>query len=169
MLVAIDWLASQQTKATATTAKKVVQLLNYATIHPNAVIHYHASGMVLYRHSDASYLSEPDTNKSHASSHFFLSDKPTDPSQPPTGQPKLSGAIHTTCKILRNVMASAAEAEVAGLFLNAQEAVLIRTMLEELGHPQPPTPLQADNSTTTGFANNTIKQKRSKAMDMQFY
>jgi hypothetical protein len=40
--------------------------------------------------------------------------------------------------------------------------------LEELGHLQPPTPLKTDN-TTDGIANDTVKQKCSKAMDMQFY
>jgi hypothetical protein len=41
--------------------------------------------------------------------------------------------------------------------------------LEEIGHPQPPTPIQTDNSTVLGFANNTIKQKRFKAIDMRLY
>jgi hypothetical protein len=36
-------------------------------------------------------------------------------------------------------------------------------------HPQPPTPVQVDNSTTHGFANKQIKQQKSKSMDMQFY
>jgi hypothetical protein len=38
-----------------------------------------------------------------------------------------------------------------------------------LGHPQPPTPIKTDNTTANGITNDTIKQKRSKAMDMQFY
>jgi hypothetical protein len=38
-----------------------------------------------------------------------------------------------------------------------------------LGHPQPPTPIQTDNSTAAGIATDSVKQKRSKAMDMQFY
>ena len=39
-----------------------------------------------------------------------------------------------------------------------------------MGHPQnEPTPIQTDNSTETGIANNTIKQRRSKAMDMIFH
>ena len=29
--------------------------------------------------------------------------------------------------------------------------------------------MQVDNSTANGFTNNTIKQKRSKAIDMHFY
>jgi hypothetical protein len=100
---------------------------------------------------------------------MFLSDTPINPNKPPASRPALNGPIHSTCHILRNVMASAAEAEVGALFYNGQEAVPIRTTLEELGHPQPPTPMQTDNSTAAGFANDTIKQKRSKAMDMRFY
>ncbi len=65
-------------------------------------------------------------------------------------------------------MASAAESEVGALFVNSQEAIPLRYALEELGHPQPPTPVQTDNSTAAGYSNNTIKQKRSKAMDMRF-
>jgi hypothetical protein len=38
-----------------------------------------------------------------------------------------------------------------------------------MGHPQPSTPIQVDNTTAVGFANSTIKQKRSKAIDMRFY
>jgi hypothetical protein len=66
-------------------------------------------------------------------------------------------------------MASAAEAEVAALYMNAQEMVPMRQCLIELGHPQPPTPIKTDNSTATGIINGTIKQKRSKAIDMRFY
>ena len=53
--------------------------------------------------------------------------------------------------------------------MNAQESLPIRVCLEEMGHPQPPTPIQVDNTTAVGFANKTIKQKRSKAIDMRFY
>ena len=66
-------------------------------------------------------------------------------------------------------MASAAEAELGDLFLNCQVAVPIRITLEEMGHPQPPTPVQVDNSTALVIATGTIKQRKSKAMDMRFY
>ena len=66
-------------------------------------------------------------------------------------------------------MSSAAEADIGATFLNAKDALPIRTTLEELGHPQPPNPMQVNNTTAVGFANNTIKQKRSKAIDMRFY
>ena len=66
-------------------------------------------------------------------------------------------------------MASAAEAEVAGLFLNAQAAIPLRHCLEELGHHQPATRMRTDNQTALGFTRNTIKQKRSRTFDRQFW
>jgi hypothetical protein len=35
-------------------------------------------------------------------------------------------------------MSSAAEAEIGAVFINAKEGAVLRTTLEELGHPQPP-------------------------------
>ena len=70
---------------------------------------------------------------------------------------------------MKEVLSSAAEAEVAGLFHNGKEACPIRTALEEMGYPQPATPIVTDNSTASGIANDTVKQKRSKAMDMRYY
>jgi hypothetical protein len=63
----------------------------------------------------------------------------------------------------------AAEAEIGAVFINAKEGAVLRKTLEELGHPQPPTPMETDNTTATGYINGTIKQKRTKAMDMRFY
>eukprot|EP00957_Ditylum_brightwellii_P020574 1550824-Ditylum_brightwellii.AAC.1 len=54
-------------------------------------------------------------------------------------------------QIMRNVMASAAEAELGALFENAKEAVVLRTTLRELGHQQPATPIQVDNSVAHGI------------------
>ena len=54
-------------------------------------------------------------------------------------------------------------------YLNGQDAVSIRATLIEMGHPQPPTPLQVDNTTAQSFASGTMKQKRSKSIDMNFY
>jgi hypothetical protein len=63
----------------------------------------------------------------------------------------------------------AAEAELGALFLNAQEAKVICLVLKELGHPQPPTPIHVDNTTTVGIVNNTIKRQRSRAMEMRYF
>ena len=68
-----------------------------------------------------------------------------------------------------NKMGSADEAEIGATYLNGQEFVPICTTISKMGHPQPPTPMQVNNSTIEGFANRTIKQKRSKSIDMRFY
>jgi hypothetical protein len=119
--------------------------------------------MILNVHSDASYLSAPKA-RSRAGGYFFLGSLPHD------GDPiKLNGAIHVTCTTLKLVAASAAEAKLGALFLNAQEAKVFRLVLVELGHPQPPTPIHIDNTTTAGIVNNTIKQKRSRSMEMRYF
>ena len=66
-------------------------------------------------------------------------------------------------------VSSAAEAELGVLFINAKEAVYIRNILEEMGHPQPPTPIQTDNSIANGVVNNIIQPKQMKAMDRRFH
>jgi hypothetical protein len=41
--------------------------------------------------------------------------------------------------------------------------------IKRIGAQQPPTPMEADNTTATGYSNGTIKQKQRKVMDMRFY
>jgi hypothetical protein len=66
-------------------------------------------------------------------------------------------------------MSSAAEAEIGALYLNAREATYLQQILIEMGHPQPPTPIQTDNTTAEGVVNHKIQPKRTKAMDMRFH
>jgi len=124
--------------------------------------------MVLWAHSDASYLTAPK-GRSRAAGYHFLSSRPSQPPSSSDSPPPDNGPIDILCQIMCNVVASAAEAELGALFLNAQHAHPLCITLEELGHPQPATPLQTDNSTASGIANDTLKQKQSKAIDMQFY
>ena len=66
-------------------------------------------------------------------------------------------------------MSSAAEAEIGALFYTAQDGVILRNTLIEMGWPQPKTPVQTDNSTAAGVVNKTIQPKRTKSMDMRFH
>ena len=139
-----------------------MQLLDYCANHPDAVLRYRASDMILKIHSDSSYLNEPKA-RSRGGGNFYLGDKSDN---------KLNvnnGVLLTTSQVLRNVMSSAAEAECVTLFKNSKQGVPLRISLEDMGHPQPPTPIQVDNSTAAGFANLQIKQNRTKSMYMQFY
>eukprot|EP00978_Attheya_sp_CCMP212_P016491 scaffold43259_cov66-Attheya_sp.AAC.4 len=162
MLMAIGSISSAQANGTKATTKAVAHLLDYCATHPEAIINNTASDMILRIHSDASYLSEAFA-RSRAGGFFYLGSNNIDGTQP------INGAIHILCHILRNVISSAAEAECGALFLTAKEGKVDCTTLVEMGHPQPSTPIQIDNTTTLGIVHSNIRQRRSKAMDMRFY
>jgi hypothetical protein len=150
LIMPINVLASEQSRATKVTADKVIKLLNYCNTHPETKIRYHAYGMILHIHSDASYLSEKEA-KSRAGGFFYMG------SSTDTDKKLTNGVILIIIKVLKHVMSSAAEAEIGVVFINAKEGAVLRTTLEELGHPQPPTPMETDNTTAIGYSNGTIK------------
>ena len=116
--------------------------------------------MVLAVQSEASYLSKPGA-RSRAGGHFFMSAN--------VGNPPNNGAVLNMSQIIKSVMSSAAEAELGALYINASEAVAIRQLLNKMGHEQPRTPIQTDNSTALGVVTNNIQPRRTKAIDMRFY
>eukprot|EP00957_Ditylum_brightwellii_P001297 102055-Ditylum_brightwellii.AAC.1 len=124
--------------------------------------------MVLHIHSDASFMSETEA-RSRAGGHFFLDEKSTDPTKPPTHQVPLNGPVHTVCEVIRNVMASTAEAEIGAFYSNTHKGEELRLALVKMGLPQPPTPVLTDNSTACCIINTTVKQRRTHAIDMCFY
>ena len=160
LLVSLSSIASQQSKPTQSTKTTAQQLLDYVASQEDAILTYNASDMILAAHSDASYLSEPNA-RSRAGGHIFLSSNVENPPN--------NGAILNIAQIIKNVMSSATEAELAALYIVAKDCIYIRLILEEMGHPQPPTPIQTDNKTAEGVINNKIQPKRTKAMDMRFH
>ena len=161
--MALSAIAAEQSNPTEATLKRVHHLLDYMQANSNAVIRFRASDMILNIHSDASYLTA-SKGRSRAGGYFFLGSLPRE------GSPiELNGNIAITCAILKLVAASAAEAELGALFLNTQEAKVIRLILQELGHPQPPTPIHIDNTTAVGIVNSTIKRQRSRSMEMRYF
>ena len=80
--------------------------------HPDARIRYYASYMILNVHSNASYLTEAGS-RSRAGAHIFLSkDDPISCHNMP---------VLTISQIIKYVMASAAKAELASLYITACE------------------------------------------------
>ncbi len=87
----------------------------------------------------------------------------------PTQPIKLNGAFFTLCAILLFVVASAMVAELGALFLNCKQATIFWLTLEEMSHPQPPTPINCDNSTVLGIANNNLKRQCSRLKELRFF
>ena len=135
--------------------------LDYMATQPPASTRFYASDMILNVHSNTSYLTASRT-RSRAGGCYFLG------KQPRENHPIfLNGPIHVKCCVLKSAAASAAEAKLGALFLNAKEAKVLRLTLEELGYPQPPTHIHVNNTTVTGIVNNSIKRQRS--MEMRYF
>ncbi len=164
ILPALHEIASQQSKPTQDTLERTNMLMDYLHTYPEAVIRFYASDIQLYIDTDAAYLVLPGA-KSRAAGHYYLSNKVNsiDENPPP------NGPFHVLCKTIPNVVASAAEAETGGTFMNGKEAAPIRVTLEEMGHPQGSTRITTDNLTAKGILTREMRQKLSKAYDMRFY
>jgi hypothetical protein len=74
VLMSLNDIATEQTKATEKTQAATNQMLDYLATHPDATIRYHASDMVLHIHSDASYLSVSNA-RSRLGGMLFLGGK----------------------------------------------------------------------------------------------
>jgi hypothetical protein len=153
-------IASQQANQTQKVLIAANRALSYAAGRQNNSITYFSCDMHLFLHADASYLS-----RSHARSvvggYFFLGN---------SNQPQhINGATHVFSSIIPCIVSSAGKAEYAALFAGAQHAASLRTILSDLGYPQPPTIIMCDNTCAIGIATDSIKQKRSKAIDMRFH
>jgi hypothetical protein len=121
LLCPTSTITSQSSKPTTDKMQQTLQLLDYLATQEDAVFSYHPSDMVLAVHSDASYLSEPKS-RSRARGHFFLSSDTTIQSN--------NGAVLNIAHIIKNVMSSAIEAELMGIYNMARKAVYIRIILE---------------------------------------
>jgi hypothetical protein len=150
VLTPISAIASQSANSTKETLAHTNQLLDYLATQEDAVLTYNRSEMIMAVHSDASYLCEPKA-KSRAGGHFFMS---TNAEIPPN-----NGAILNIAHIIKHVMTSATEAELAALYIMAREAMYMRIILEEMGHKQPATPIQTDNAMAEAVINAKITPK----------
>ena len=109
LLVALGTLSSAQAHPTMHTHKGIVHILNYCATHPDAVVRFTASDMILHVHSDASYLSASHA-RSRAGGYFFLSSRLPDHTKAPTPEstpPPFNGPVLVNSSIMKSVLASA--------------------------------------------------------------
>jgi uncharacterized coiled-coil protein SlyX len=126
VLMPLNEIAAEQTKATEKTQAAMNQLLDYLATHPDATIRYHASNMILHIHSDTSYLSVSNARR-RLRDLFFLGNR----------SPKkdmLNGSILNVASVIKNVVASVAESEFGACFHNDQSGAPLKVTLNEMGH-----------------------------------
>ena len=66
-------------------------------------------------------------------------------------------------------MYSAAESEIAGLFICAKSMVQLCQTLIEMGWTHPKSTIQCDNSTAVVVANDTFIQRKTKTINIQYH
>jgi hypothetical protein len=129
VLMPLNDIATEQTKATEKTQSTTNQMLDYLATHQDATIRYHASDMILNIHSDASYLSVSHV-WSRTRGLFSLGNK--SPKQETRNR-----SILNVAAVIRNLVSSASQSEVGACFHNAHTGAPLRVTLTELGHTQP--------------------------------
>lgn len=155
MLHALNEIACNVSAGTEKTLEAATYLLNYIACNPKPRTQYQASDMILQVDSDAPFHVCPQA-RSRAGGYLYLGS---------CDDNLFNAPILVMSKVIKHVMGSATEAEVAAIHLNASEAVSIRQCLKDMGHYQPATRIRTDNATAKGFVNGTIKEKRSKTFD----
>ena len=111
ILVVLSDLVQQQATATEATNNAINQLLEYVATYPADGITFRASNMVLSAHSDSAYLNVSKA-RSRAGAHIMLSEDVT--------ITKYNGPVLAIAQTIKCVMYSAAEAELASLYICAK-------------------------------------------------
>eukprot|EP00804_Cyclotella_cryptica_P009972 CCRYP_015404-RA/>CCRYP_015404-RA protein AED:0.29 eAED:0.29 QI:0/0/0/1/1/1/2/0/498 len=160
LLHALSDIGTEQASATSRTNNKINQLLDYCTTYPNDGITYRSSDMILSAHSYAAYLNA-SKSRSRTGAYIMCSENDLVPSH--------NGPVLTIAQIIKFVTSSAAESELAALFICTKEMVPLHQSLIEMGWTQPQSPIQTDNTTALGVANKTIIAKKMNSMDMRLW
>jgi hypothetical protein len=161
MLPAVQYIAARQSQPTRRIMDSCNRLLRYAAANPAQQLVFRACDMILYVHSDASHQSLPES-RSVAGGIHYLGNKDGN-------NIVMNGPLLAVTKVITSVTGSAGESEYAACYINAQQAVWLRVILAALGYPQPITQIISDNQCAVGLANQTLKPKRSKAIDMRYH
>ena len=85
--------------------------------YPNDGILFRKSDMILAAHADAGFLNESRA-RSRSGAHIFLSEN-----EP---KPKLNVPVLKIAQIIKTVMASAEEVEIAALFITSKKMIPLR-------------------------------------------
>ena len=150
MLHALNNLATRTKDGTQKTVEALKHFLDYCASNPEVEILYRASDTILHNHSDAAYLVATGARARAAGYTYLGNDQ--------DNKQIINGPISIIAKIIKGVMSSAVEAEIGALYMNARQLLPLRFTCEELGHPQPATPMQTDNNTASGIVNGTFNQ-----------
>jgi hypothetical protein len=134
----------------SSTMSVCVHLLNYAAKHPDAVVQYTASNMQLHMHSDASYLSAPN---SRSRLDGKIANDPTRAPNRNNAPPPFNVPVLVNANISQVIVASAIEAKFVAIFQTSRTPscvewyLKISVILNRIFPFKPTIPAQLELST----------------------
>ena len=136
-------------------------LMEYVHTNPKYFIRYHASDIILKVFSDAAFIVLRQS-RSRSFDIYNLGRK---------DNKKQNGPIDVLYQTIKNVVASASEAESGGVHLGARHGYPLRIACIELRHTQPEkyTPFETENRTTHGILTSSMRTKLLKSFDMRYW
>ena len=153
MLTALSAIPPQQSKPSEKITKNTLIFLDYVATHPDAILYFQASKMILNVHSNASYLTEQKIRNRARGGVFLSSNKEN---------AENNCAILNVAKIMKHLISSAEETRIGSLLINTRQTIPARQAAEEMGHTKPPAPVQTINTTSLGFVTKSLNQKATK-------
>jgi hypothetical protein len=161
MLTAVSNISMSQANPTTETLAQVDRLLGYSLKYPSNKLVMYASDMQLRVMYDASYQSLPDA-RSRIGHIQYLCDVND-------SRDTVKNHFHAASQVLRATPASVVEAEYGAAFEAGQATYPSINTLESLGHKQAPIQFFGYNEITVKIFNDTVKVKRSKAIEKSYH
>ena len=107
----------------------------------------------VYGYTDSDFAGDLDTRKSTSGYVFLLA----------------NAAVTWKARQQTNVAKSSTEAEYVALSEAGSEAIWLRLLLKELGHPQESTCIYIDNNASNDWAHDAEKHQRTKHIDIHHH
>ena len=156
---AINIVACRQSHPTQLVLAAAIRILRYLKEYPNRGLTFKASDMIIKCHSDASYGSEPGF-RSRSGGLYYFGNKNDD---------MINAPFQVLAAVQKTISASVMEAEYIALFENGQNVIAACNTLLTMGYPQQTVTIFTDNACAVHMANDELKPRRTKALDMRYH
>jgi len=157
--LAVGKIAASLSKPTRDLMEQANHMLGYLQSHPDRVIRYYPSDMIMRAHSDASYGCEADF-RCRTGGFIYMGNGDKD---------FVNGPIEVLSLVQKNNVTCTAEAEYVAVFDVAQRLAYLRKLAESLGYPQGTIIIECDNECAVKLSNNNSHERKLRHVAMRYH
>jgi len=157
--LAVGKIAANVSKPTMELMEQADHLLGYLQSHPDRVIRYYPSDMIMRAHSDASYGCEAEF-RCRTGGFIYMGNDDKD---------FVNGPIEVLSLVQKNNVTCTAEAEYVAVFDVAQRLAYLRKLAESLGYPQGTIIIECDNECAVRLSNNNSHERKLRHVAMRYH